>query len=382
MIKKANRCLFEKSVAVRRICVKKIWFICILCIAFCLPFPLFSQNVSLDDAIIAAGQSVGKNLKAGTKVAVLNFSSDTPAFSSYVIEELMDYLTNQAGMVVVERSNLNKVREEMHLQLSGDISDESAQAIGHMLGAQSIVSGSLTDTGSVYRFRIYTINVESAARESSISLSVNRNDSQVRFLLTKRTDDSSGVSGPVQNNQGQQQAVTDNQEQQPVRNQGNVTGVYKIGDTGPAGGIIFYDKGAFSNGWRYMEAAPVEIEFQAKWGTNGKGVSTQDVVGSGKRNTQLIVEALKQANETGMAAQYCSAIDFDGYKDWFIPSKDELDLIYKNLKLNNIGGFGSGRYFSSSQRGRVSVWTQNFTGGRQDDFSKNDTYAVRVIRSF
>ena len=31
---------------------------------------------------------------------------------------------------------------------------------------------------------------------------------------------------------------------------------YSIGDTGPAGGIVFYDKGSYSDGWRYMEAAP------------------------------------------------------------------------------------------------------------------------------
>jgi hypothetical protein len=40
---------------------------------------------------------------------------------------------------------------------------------------------------------------------------------------------------------------------------------YKIGDTGPAGGFIFYDKGYNSGGWRYLEAAPVEAEFQTVW---------------------------------------------------------------------------------------------------------------------
>jgi hypothetical protein len=37
--------------------------------------------------------------------------------------------------------------------------------------------------------------------------------------------------------------------------------VYKVGDFGPGGGWIFYDKGKISNGWRYLEAAPVDMEF-------------------------------------------------------------------------------------------------------------------------
>jgi len=70
----------------------------------------------------------------------------------------------------------------MNLQLSGDVSDESAQAIGRMLGAQSIISGNLTNMGTFYRFRVRVINVETAAIQTQVSLDL-RNDEQVAFLL-------------------------------------------------------------------------------------------------------------------------------------------------------------------------------------------------------
>jgi len=38
-------------------------------------------------------------------------------------------------------------------------------------------------------------------------------------------------------------------------------GTYSLRDIGPAGGYIFYDKGSYSNGWRYLEAAPVSTEW-------------------------------------------------------------------------------------------------------------------------
>lgn len=34
---------------------------------------------------------------------------------------------------------------------------------------------------------------------------------------------------------------------------------YWVGKTGPAGGYIFYDKGEYSDGWRYLEAAPADL---------------------------------------------------------------------------------------------------------------------------
>ena len=134
---------------------------------------------------------------------------------------------------------------------------------------------------------------------------------------------------------------------------------YKIGDTGPAGGHVFYDKGEHSNGWRWMEAGPKETEFRgAKWSgyqytSNGwirmiEVRTTSKEIGSGKNNTANIVTAL-QEYEKGFAAQRCAELNFGGYKDWFLPSEGELKLMYRNLRLNRIGFFGNGWYWSSSE---------------------------------
>jgi hypothetical protein len=159
---------------------------------------------------------------------------------------------------------------------------------------------------------------------------------------------------------------------------------YKIGDTGPAGGIIFYDKGNTADGWRYLEAAPTDSEFTAEWGGRGKNIpGTMTAVGSGKLNTQIIVDKLKGYGETSRAAQRCAALDINGYKDWFLSSKDELDLMYKNLKRIGLGNFGNGWYWSSSQLADYSAWNQSFRDGFQRNTDhKNSTYSVRAIRAF
>jgi len=82
-----------------------------------------------------------------------------------------------------------------------------------------------------------------------------------------------------------------------------------------------------------MEAAPASTEFTSiKWGAfTGTGSfyqgmdipGTQSGIGTGKRNTEIIVEHLRY-RENGSAAQLCANLNFGGFNDWFLPSYYEL----------------------------------------------------------
>jgi uncharacterized repeat protein (TIGR02543 family) len=170
---------------------------------------------------------------------------------------------------------------------------------------------------------------------------------------------------------------------------------YAIGETGPAGGLIFFDKGSVSNDWRYLEAAPAETELpetemdeDVEWGAEGSFIGvTQTDVGSGKENTRLIVEYLDNNDETG-AAKVCDMLVFGGKDDWFLPSQDELDLMYDNLynAIPSLGDFQANDYWSSSELNNDNpsiVFTQDFSDGVQNRSHKGNagTY-VRAIRQF
>jgi hypothetical protein len=159
--------------------------------------------------------------------------------------------------------------------------------------------------------------------------------------------------------------------------------IYKIGDAGPAGGIVFYDHGfTTGDGWRYLEAAPAEKEFKAIWGPKTNVAGTEARVGSGKRNTALIVAAL---GENGKAAYLCANLNFNGKNDWFLSSIDELGLLFNSLVWTGLGGFHRGGYWSSSQHDYDYAWNQRFSAGYQDGnyfISKNNTLSVRAVRAF
>ena len=155
----------------------------------------------------------------------------------------------------------------------------------------------------------------------------------------------------------------------------------KFGDIGPAGGIVFYDKGRVSAGWRYLEAAPADQSSGIQW-YNGDyiDIKTGTAVGSGKANTEAIIAAQGNGN---YAATLCKNLTLGGFSDWFLPSKDELDLMYKNLKKSNSGGFGEGWLWSSSQHYNGDfAWLQGFSDGGQGGYGKVSRYAVRACRAF
>jgi len=159
--------------------------------------------------------------------------------------------------------------------------------------------------------------------------------------------------------------------------------LYSIGDIGPAKGLIFYDKGVFSNGWRYLEAAPLETEFKVQWGGYKQDLSgTSPMIGRGKQNTEIIIERLKLLGDLGKAAQLCANLKFEGFSDWFLPSKEELVLMYKILKRNNLGNFYSDRYWSSTQFSKDQAYYINFKNGKDNMSHKDQIRNVRAIRAF
>jgi hypothetical protein len=177
---------------------------------------------------------------------------------------------------------------------------------------------------------------------------------------------------------------------------------YVVGDIGPAGGYIFYDKGYYSkadfkivkaagNGtvpitptydeWRYLEAAPNDQSTGAEWGCFGVLIwgAGGTTVGTGEQNT---IDIENGCTTSDTAADICANLSLGGYNDWFLPSKDELNLMYENLKVFGVGGFADGSYWSSSEYDADYAWFQDFDDDIQISYPKDWTYRVRAVRAF
>ena len=80
------------------------------------------------------------------------------------------------------------------------------------------------------------------------------------------------------------------------------------------------------------------------------------------------------------AKKACKELRENGYNDWYLPSKEELNQLYLNRSA--VGGFASGVYWSSTEDNAVNAWGQNFVDGYQIGNLKDDEWRVRPVRAF
>jgi TolB-like protein len=146
-----------------------------------------SQYGDLEKAIETAGQDIKTNVSPGSVIAVFSCYSPSERLSEHIIEELSAYLVNTRAFTLVERKYLDEVRRELQFQLSGEVSDESAQSIGKMLGAQYIIVGSFERQAKYWTLRTTTIGVETAKKEVISAGRVDLDDEDVTYLLTNAT---------------------------------------------------------------------------------------------------------------------------------------------------------------------------------------------------
>jgi hypothetical protein len=146
-------------------------------LAGCAGAPDVAGGLSLDEGLVQIARELEAGLPSASRIAVVNLDSPSARFSNYVLDELQGILTNNRKLIVVDRSQLDLLKNEQDFQVSGYVSDETIVSLGKWLGVQTIVSGSLSDMGGRnYRLRFNAIDVESAVHKASPAVIV-RQDS-------------------------------------------------------------------------------------------------------------------------------------------------------------------------------------------------------------
>ena len=152
--------------------------------------------------------------------------------------------------------------------------------------------------------------------------------------------------------------------------------VHNIGDS-YGGGIIFWTDSLGQHG---LVADTTDLDTGIVWNNGSYNLvnATRNGIGGGKANTERIV--IKQGSGQ-YAAQLCADYQGGGYSDWYLPSVNELNLLYQQQAV--VGGFVNGTYWSSNELSTQEATAIFFSGGGAfTPSNKTVTNAVRAIRAF
>lgn len=168
---------------------------------------------------------------------------------------------------------------------------------------------------------------------------------------------------------------------------------YSVGDFAQ-GGIVFW---VDETGQHGLVAAKVDQSTGVRWyaGTFGSTQAKGDGPFSGEANTSIIIAAQVAIGDDGStyAARICNELQVtEGgktYGDWYLPSKDELNLMYQNKATidatagaNGGSDFALAYYWSSTEYNNNYAWDQYFANGYQGNYLKNGPLRVRAVRAF
>jgi len=161
----------------------------------------------------------------------------------------------------------------------------------------------------------------------------------------------------------------------------------------PFGGGFYAGDIQYPDGqWYKLIVADVSADItgtNSRWKTSNTDTPGTDHLTNGVSNTAAMIAA---GIELHPAAAHCIDHRGGGNADWYMPAKDELNVIYQNLGFNRpncppdfqAGGpqaFSSAYYWTSTQDSSSSGWMQHFSNGSQIIINKTSTpRRVRPVR--
>ena len=163
-------------------------------------------------------------------------------------------------------------------------------------------------------------------------------------------------------------------------------GTCTLGQTGPGGGIVFYDAGSTQTWGRYLEIAPstwngTDTATSAQWCSTTNKIENAGLtgIGDGLTNTLMATSdcASSPTNAIYLARNYAGG----SFSDWHLPSINEAQALYPQDTLTGISMIAN-YYWLSNEVDTTNANIFSPISGAIISNPKSNTVTARPIRAF
>ena len=146
------------------------------------------------------------------------------------------------------------------------------------------------------------------------------------------------------------------------------------------GYVLSYDD--LTNTGLIVSAKDLGFGLTYDWGCHSNQTDVNDMLG--QANTTTIINS--NCTQIPSAANVCNGFEINGISDWYLPSKEELTMLYDQMDLleaqQGFTPFQDGKYWSSSEHDQDHAYNIHFGNGIDEFSLKSTACYVRGIRSF
>jgi hypothetical protein len=114
---------------------------------------------SVEGTLKRAAAALMSKIAPGSKIAIVYVTARDEEVSEFIAGEL-EFIMVDRGFTLIDRSQLDRIRNEQQFQMSGEVDDTQAVSIGKIAGANVILTGAVTGSGELRRLRLRALSTE------------------------------------------------------------------------------------------------------------------------------------------------------------------------------------------------------------------------------
>lgn len=339
--------------------------------------------------VLATALLFGAQNDATEKPVMVITTFDAKGISADDVEFVMNSFTTaftSLGVArVVDRGSFDKIRGELSFQTSDWSDSKKVAELGRALNATQVVIGQLMKRGANFFLTVRILDVNTTTIISSHLDKVGEIDDFFENMPEFCEQLVAKTKGSVFSD-------TANSDRK-ITSRAKV-GDYKVGGVGQGGGIVFYvSKAGFivydgkggEETCHYLEMS-LNTLGESRWYPEQHYINTQEDLGYGKSNTYKILhnDISETLTEKNCAAYRCSKYSTKNTKrgEWFLPSKEELGLMYRTQRARVLSICTDSCCWSSSAKDKEASWLQIFNTGSYCAWNNGYSLSVFAVRAF